>query len=275
MIKRVYFEGVKATVRNFNIRDISVVGLMIVSMIFTGCQSTPTPNSSGVDKTIDPNESAATVNGKAIKMEDVERGLKQQTQGQEGRLSQLELAGARLQILETLIQQEVMFQKAEKEQTVPTDEEVTAEYNRTLQQSGMSKEQVDKMMKESGQTEASARDLLKKSLAIKKLVDKVTGKIEPPKDSEIDAFYNGNKEAFVKKRGVKLAAIVVDPVNNGEGDTTVDEQSAVLKGNEIVKKLQAGADFATVARESSEDPQSKLQGGDLGYISEEQMKQTF
>lgn len=261
--------------RNFNIRNISVVGLMIVSMIFTGCQSTPTTNSGGPDKPIDPNESAATVNGKAIKMEDVERGLKQQTQGQEGKLSPLELAAARLQILENLIQQEVMFQKAEKDQTVPTDEEVTAEYNRTLQQSGMSKEQVDKMMKESGQTEASARESLKKSLAIKKLVDKVTGKIEPPKDSEIDAFYNGNKEAFVKKRGVKIAAIVIDPANNGEGDTTIDEQSAVLKGNEVLKKLQAGADFATVARESSEDPQSKLQGGDLGYISEEQMKQTF
>lgn len=274
MIKRVYFEGVKATVRNFNIRNISVVGLMIVSMIFTGCQTTPTPNTGG-DGRVDPNESAATVNGKAIKMEEVERGLKQQAQGQEGKLSQLELAAARLQILETLIQQEVMFQKAEKEQTVPTDEEVTAEYNRTLQQSGMSKEQVDKLMQESGQTEASAREAIKKSLAIKKLVDKVTGKIEPPKDSEIDAFYNGNKEAFVKKRGVKLAAIVVDPANNGEGDTTTDEQSAVLKGNEVLKKLQAGADFATVARENSEDPQSKLQGGDLGYISEEQMKQTF
>lgn len=273
MIKRVYFEGVKATVRNFNIRFYSVVGLMIVSMIFTGCQPSTTANSNGT--AVDLNETAATVNGKAIKLEEVERGLKQQTQGQEGRLSQLELAAARLQILETLIQQEVMFQKAEKEQTVPTEEEVTAEYNRTLQQSGMSKEQVDKMMKDSGQTEASARESLKKSLAIKKLVDKVTGKIEPPKDSEIDAFYNGNKEAFVKKRGVKLAAIVVDPANNGEGDTTVDEQSAVLKGNEILKKLQAGADFATVARESSEDPQSKLQGGDLGYVSEEQMKQTF
>ena len=207
-------------------------------------------------------------------MEEVERGLKQQAQGQESKMSPLELAAARLQILESLIQQEVMFQKAEKEQTVPTDEEVTAEYNTTLQQSGMSKEQVEKAMQETGQTEASARESIKKSMAIKKLIDKITGKIEQPKDSEIDAFYNGNKAAFVKKRGVKLAAIVVDPTNSGEGDATTDEQSAVLKGNEIIKKLQQGADFATVARESSEDPQSKLQGGDLGYISEEQMKQS-
>lgn len=275
MIKRVYFEGVKAIVRNFNIKASAITFLMIGSLVFSACNTgTPTTNSNG-SGTGDPNETAATVNGKAIKLEEIERGLKQQSQGQENRLSPLELAAARLQILQTLIEQEVMYQKAEKEQAVPNDEAVTAEYNRTRQQSGLSQEQWDKLMQESGQTEASARETIKKSLAIKQLVDKITGKIEPPKDSEIDGFYNGNKEAFVKKRGVKLAAIVIDPANGGQGDTTIDEQSAVLKGNDILKKLQGGADFATLARENSEDPQSRLQGGDLGYISEDQMKQTF
>lgn len=275
MIKRVYFEGVKATVRNFNIKAVAVFPLLIATLVFSACNpGTSTSNSNGSGG-VDPNETAATVNGKAIKLEEIERGLKQQSQGQENRLSPLELAGARLQILQSLIEQEVMYQKAEKEQTVPNDEAVTAEYNRTRQQSGLSAEQWDKLMQESGQTEASARESIKKSLAIKQLVDKITGKIEPPKDSEIDAFYNGNKAAFVNKRGAKLAAIVIDPANSGNGDTTIDEQSAVLKGNEIIKKLQSGADFATLARESSEDPQSKLQGGDLGYISEDQLKQTF
>src|SRR5690349_12052201 len=87
---------------------------------------------------VDLNATAATVNGKAITMEEVERAVKQQAQGQEGRLSQLELAGARLQVLQSLVEQEVMFQKAEKEQTLPTDEEVTAEYNKRKTASGLS-----------------------------------------------------------------------------------------------------------------------------------------
>lgn len=222
----------------------------------------------------DPNETAATVNGKAIKMEEVERAVKQQAQGQEGKLSQLELAGARLQVLQSLVEQEVMFQKAEKEGTMPTDEEVTAEYNKRRTASGLSQEQWDAKLKEVGETEASARLAIKKGLGIQKLTDKITGKIEPPKESEIEQFYAGNKEAFVKKKGVKLAAIVIDPANNGEGDTTIDEASAVIKGNEVIKQLQTGADFAAVAREKSED-QSKFQGGDLGYISEEEMRQSM
>lgn len=265
------FEGVKATVQNFKFKFLTVVILAAFIALFSSCNSSTATNSGTVPNA---NEDAATVNGKSIKMEEVERALKQQAQGMESKMSPLELADARLRILENLIQQEVMFQKAEKEGTVPTDEEVTGEYNKTKQQSGMSQEQWEKLMKETGQTEASARETIKKSLAIKKLVDKITAKIEPPKDKEIEDFYNGNKSAFVKKKGVKLAAIVIDPANSGEGDTTTDEQSAVLRGNEIIKQLQADEDFAKIAREKSED-QSRFQGGDLGYISEEEMRQQF
>ncbi len=67
---------------------------------------------------------------------------------------------------------------------------------------------------------------------------------------------------------------MVDPADNGEGDTTKSEQDAVLKGNEIINQLRQGSDFATIAREKSED-QNRLQGGDLGYISEEQLRQNF
>jgi parvulin-like peptidyl-prolyl isomerase len=240
------------------------LALLSVAAFFVACGET--------GPSVANNESAATVNGKAITMEEVERAVKQQAQGQEGRLSPLELAGARLQILQSLIEQEVMFQKAEKEGAVPSDEEITTELNRQKTQSGKSADQIAKEMSDAGVTEAVVRDQIKRQLAISKLTEKITGKIEPPKDSEIEAFYNGNKEAFVKRKGVKLAGIVIDPANTGEGDTTTDEASAVARGNEIIQQLRTGADFATVAREKSEDP-SRFQGGDLGYIAEDQLRQ--
>ncbi len=272
MIKIDTFEGVKATVQNFRVKFLAAAVLAAATATFSGCGPSSTASNSG--SPIGSNEAAATVNGKDVKMEDVERGLKQQAQGQEAKLSPLELAQARLQILDQLIQQEVMFQKAEKEGAVPSDDEVTAEFNKAKTSSNMSQEQFDKMMQESGQNEASARSTIKRKLAIDKLVEKITAKIEPPKDSEIDAFYAGNKSAFVKKKGVKLAAIVIDPKNSGESDPKVAEQSSVIKANEIVKQLQSGEDFAKVAGEKSED-QTKFQGGDLGYLSEEDLSQAF
>ncbi len=277
MNKIVNFQGARATVQNKRVKFLAVTFLAFFSIILIGCNRAETGGSAATmgAATVDPNDTAANVNGKPIKMEEVERGIKQQAQGQESKLSPLELASARLQVLEGLIQNEVLYQKAEKEGTVPKDDDVTAEVNRQKTSSGLSAEKFDEQMKQAGLTDASFRENIKRGLAVKNLIDKITGKIEPPKDSEIDAFYNGNKSAFVNKRGVKLAAIVIDPTDSGEGDTTKNQQDAVLKANEVIKQLQApNSDFAAVAREKSED-QSKLQGGDLGYITEDELRQTF
>jgi hypothetical protein len=270
-MKRVYFEGAASKVQKLS-RFIIYLGLTaIAGLTFLTTAGCDTPGGASPK-----NEVAANVNGKPIMMEQVEKMLKQQGQGQEARLSPLELAQARLQILEGLIQQEVMYQKAEKEKTIPTDEEVNAAYNKQKTDTGMSAEQFDKKMAEINETEASAKESIKRGLAITKLIEKVTSKVDAPKDSEIEGFYNGNKEIFVKKRGVKLAAIVVDPSNGGAGDVTTDDASARVKVTEIMQKLQqgGGANFNQVASENSEDP-SKVQGGELEYFSEDALKQSF
>ncbi|MCO5334134.1 MAG: SurA N-terminal domain-containing protein, partial [Pyrinomonadaceae bacterium] len=72
-------------------------GALLTAVFIAACGgSGPVSNGS--------NETAATVNGKAIKMEDVDRAVKIQAQGQESRFSPLELASARLQVLDGLIQ---------------------------------------------------------------------------------------------------------------------------------------------------------------------------
>ena len=252
----------------------TIAFLAITAFSLNAC----TPNNasnSGDPGRVDPNETAATVNGKAIKREDVERGIKQQGEGQEAKLSPLELAAARLQVLDSLVQQEVLFQKAEKEGTVPSDEDVTAEFNKQKTGSGLSQEQFDAKLKEIGETDASAREKLKKTLAIQKVIEKITGKIEAPKDNEIEAFYKSNPESFKNKRGAQLAAIVIDPANNGEGDTTKNDIEAQQKAKEVGQRILQGADFATVARESSEEPNTRTSGGDWRYFAEDEMKQTL
>ncbi len=268
MIDTDNFQGVKATVRNTNFRLVAIAILAFAALALTGCPNAGTTPQTG-------NETAATVNGKAITMEEVDRAVKQEAQGQEAKLSPLELAAARLQVLEKLIQQEVLFQKAEKEAKVPTEEEVTAEVNKRKTESRLSQEEFQKQMTAAGMDDKSFRENIKKGLAINNLVEKITSRIEPPKDAEIEAFYKGNPELFVRKRGVRLAAIVIDPTNSGEGDKTTDENSANLRLKELLGKLQQPAsDFQALVNEYSEDP-SKFQGGEVGYFTEEQLKQNY
>lgn len=220
-------------------------------------------------------EIAATVNGKPIKMEEVERLVKAQLRGEEKKLSELELAQVRLQALDALIQREVMFQRAQKENLVPGEDEVTAELNKRKTESGLSQEEFEKRLKEADETETSLRESVKKELAIQKLNDKVTGRIESPKDSEIQKFFEGNRELFKAKRGAQLGVIVIDPQKNSEQDTTTNLIEAQQKAKEIGERLLRGADFATVAQESSEDPQTALRRGDWRYFTEDELKQTF
>ena len=267
-------KGAKAIVQINRKGIVALAATAFFAAFLTACGGAATSNNMTTG-TVDPNETAAKVNAKVITMEEVDRAVKQQAQGQESKLSPLELAGARLQVLQSLVEQEVMFQKAEKENLVPTEEEVTGEVNKKKVESRLSVEEFDKQMKQAGMDDKSFRESIKKGLAIQKLIDKVTARIETPKDKEITDFFSSNPEMFVKKRGVRLAAIVIDPADGGEGDTTKNDAEASQKIKEILAKVQEPAsDFAALARQYSEDP-SKLQGGDLGYLSEDDLKQNY
>lgn len=222
------------------------------------------------------NTVAATVNGKKIMLQEVERVIQQQTSGKQADLSPLELAQARLQVLSSLIQREVLFQKAEQEKLLPTDDEITNSINKQKQDSGMTDEEFARQLKEQNLTMEALREEAKKDLAIQHLQDKYSGKITIS-DREVEDYYNANKQQFVNARGVALAMIAVDPADNSaqgiKNDDAKNDTDAKVKIDNVYQQLKGGADFATVARARSED-QSLARGGDIGFASEDELKQT-
>ena len=86
--------------------------LTIVGLMLAGC--------SGAGADVKDNTIAATVNGRPIMMEAVERAVTQQAGPRLTQLSPLALAQARLQVLGNLIQREVLFQRADREKLLPT-----------------------------------------------------------------------------------------------------------------------------------------------------------
>jgi len=216
---------------------------------------------------------AAAVNGKKLTMREVDQIISQQTRGQQAQLSPLELAAARLQVLDGLVQQEVLFQRAEKEKLIPSEDEVTQFINAQKQQARMTDEEYQQMLRETNQTEQALRETARKTIAIQKLQEKAVGNISI-KDSEVENYYNNNKNLFVKARGVALAALVVDPNDNGMQDDAKSPAEAKVKIDTIYQQLKSGGDFATVARARSEDPRTNASGGNLGAASEDELKQS-
>ena len=247
-----------------------IVTLFFVALVaaaLAACNRT----GSGAPANADPSI-AATVNGKGIALSEVDQLISQQTQGQQAQMSQLQNAQARLQVLDSLIQKEVLFQRADKEKLLPTEDEITQFINNQMQQANMTQEQFQKRLKEQNQTMESLREEARKQIAIQKLQDKTNGKVGLPSDKEVEDFYNANKQQFVSQRGVALAEISVDPTpSEGMQDDAKSDAEAKQKIDLIYQQLKSGADFATVARARSEDTYGP-RGGDIGFATEDDLK---
>jgi peptidyl-prolyl cis-trans isomerase SurA len=242
---------------------VALIGL--VTIVLGACSNTG--SGTAADASV-----AATVNGKNIMLSEVDKLIDQQYKGQQSKLSTLELAQVRLQVLDRLIQQEVLFQKAEREKLLPTPEEIEQFINTQMQQSQMTQDDFDKRLKETGQTKESLHEDTRKILAIQKLQDRTSSKITI-NDKEVDDAYNNNKEQFVNKRGLELAVITVDPTDNGLQNDAKSDLEAKQKIDLIFQQLKTNADFADVARAKSEDVNSNASGGDIGFATESDLKQ--
>lgn len=220
----------------------------------------------------DENGVAATVNGKQILLKDVDKILSARTGGKQGQMSQIELAAARMQILDGLIQQEVLFQRAEKDKLAPSEDDLTQTINSQKQQQNMTDNDYQKYLQESGLTEQDVREQARRTIAINKMQERVMTKVSI-QDRDVEDFYNQNKQQFVNQRGVQLSAIIVSPTDQGMQFDAKNDAEAKAKIDRISAQLKGGgADFATVARAESEDQESVQRGGDLGFVSEEQLK---
>lgn len=240
--------------------------LAISALIINGCSS------GGAE--VQDNQIAATVNGRNIMLSEVERAVKAQAGGDTAALNQLQIAQARLQVLSSLIQREVLFQRAEKEKVLPTEAQIDGAIATQKQNSGMTAEDFDKSLKAQNMSMETLREEARKELSIAALQDKYSGKIDIS-DREVEEFYNNNRDRFKNERGVALAMIVVDPQDNsgtGIRDDAKNDADAKLKADNIYQQLQGKADFATVARAKSEDINSLARGGDIGFANEEALQ---
>jgi len=251
-------------VRNIAKVVLPIFILSLTAVVFVGCSSGPNEASTA-------NTVAATVNGRNILLNEVELVISQQLSGRQTQLSTLQMAQARLQALDSLIQKEVLLQRAEKENLKVTDDEIAQYITAAKRDRGMTEEQFQKQLQAENQTLEVFRDEARKLLAIQKLQAKYTSNVNIS-DREVEEYYLANKESFTIGRGVEMADIVVDPRDNGLRDDAKSEAEAKAKIDNIYQQLKT-ADFAEVARGKSEDPQTNYSGGDLPFLTEDQLKQ--
>jgi peptidyl-prolyl cis-trans isomerase SurA len=248
------------------IRAVAASAFVLSCFVLAGCGGSAPP------------DVAAIVNGRPIKYNEVEQAYKAQFPGKAEGESEDQMKLRRLEVLRSMIDTEIMFQRAEKGSLVATDADVDARLNEL--KAPYTKEEFDKQMSTWGLTLDELKARIRRDESVKKLFNKeITSKINIS-DADIAAFYNANRGSFnLPEPQVHMATIVVTPqpdpnVRNLKNDKAKTDEEAQRKIKAIEVRLHQGEDFTMMAQNYSEDPQTTPNGGDLGFVPESSLEKT-
>ncbi len=190
----------------------------------------------------------ATVNGVAIKLSEYERTATQVRDSfvAEGldpnsAAGKVQLSQIYDEILDTLIAQELVRQGAKAQNITVTDGDVKAEMDRIVVQQG-GEDKLQAALATQGMTRDDLLTLIRDRLLAAKLADALT------------------KDMKATGEQVHARHILVQ---------TEDE------AKKVIDRIKAGEDFGAVAKELSQDPGGKTNGGDLGWIARGQTVASF
>jgi peptidyl-prolyl cis-trans isomerase D len=82
-------------------------------------------------------------------------------------------------------------------------------------------------------------------------------------DADVQAYYNAHQDQYQVKEQVKVRHILIAVPAGADAKT---DAAAKAKAEDILKQIKAGGNFADLASKNSDDPGSKTQGGELGWL---------
>jgi peptidyl-prolyl cis-trans isomerase SurA len=233
---------------------------------------------SGCKKAAVPDASVwGVVDGTTITQAEVDKYYRTQLNPDAPAPSQDEALSLRLNVLDELINNHILLEKARTLGLQAADGEVEDKF--TEFKSPYTEEEFQKQLKARNYTVDDLRNDIRQQLSIQKVINhEVVAKITIT-DQDVADFYNQNHGQFnVTEPQYRVAQIVVTPhkdpgLRNRKNDDATTDPEARRKIAALEQQLSTGADFTQLAMDYSEDPSSAGSGGDLGYVPESSLSQ--
>ena len=218
------------------------------------------------------------VNGKEIKRDEVEKYYRTRISPEGQEPSTEEALSLKLNVIDELINNEILLERAKKLNLEASDGEVEDKF--TEFKSPYTEEEFQRQLKERGVTVEDLKNTVRRELSIQKLINREVVSKVAISDQDIAEFYAANRPQFnVAEPQYRIAQIVVTPrkepqIRNRKNDDATNEAEAQRKVKMLVDRLNSGADFSQLAMDYSEDMNSAATGGDLGYVPESSLNQS-
>ena len=170
-------------------------------------------------------------------------------------------------ILSFIIDNEVAYQDAQRENITVEDKDVNEKYEdlkETLKSNSVYKTKLDEV----GINDDFLKSQVKKDLIVSKYKENFMKNIKI-NDNEIKTYYDNHKDEFTKEE-VRASQILISTLDDNNNVVNQEQKEKLKdKAEDILEKLKNNEDFAILAKEYSDDKNSGKDGGDLGYFSKE------
>jgi peptidyl-prolyl cis-trans isomerase C len=207
-------------------------------------------------------EVVAKVNGEEIKKEELLRGVQmaQMELAQSGRLPQgAPPATFYRDVLNGMIARSLFLQEA-KARGIKADAQEVDKQMAAFKSRFPNPEAFEQALASQGVTEQSLREQAQTQLTVQKfLKSQVFDKVSVT-DQAAKTFYDQNQAKMKQPERLRMRHILIRVDENAP---EADKQKAREKAEGLLARIKGGEDFAKLARENSDDPGSKANGGEL------------
>ena len=201
-----------------------------------------------------PANAVAVVDGEEIAKSDYDGLIAQAKKSYTNQKREFPKAGSqefqtlKNQAVQFLVQREQFEQEASDMDVEVTEKQVDERLAQIQKQYfGGDKKKYEAQLKEQGLSEAQVRNDIRAQIVSEKIFEQVTRGVKVT-DAEVEKYYADNKAQYSQPESREVRHILV---------------KTKAKADDLYAQLQAGADFAALAKQHSEDTGSKANGGKL------------
>ena len=201
-----------------------------------------------------PDGAIAVVGDKTVTKEEFDALIEQQKKNAEAQKQDFPAAGTpeyealKATLVKSLVEQKEWELEGESMGINVTDQEIETQLEQAKQQNGLTDEQkYQAALVKLGLTDAQVRDRLRTQILTNKIYEAVTKKVTVT-DADIQAYYDKNATQYQQPASRDVRHILV---------------KTEAQAQKLHDQIQAGADFATLAKKYTQDTASKPHGGKI------------